>query len=194
MRLFSELRNLRNKIYSRYCRSQFGSCGERPRIYYPLALRNAKDVFIGNHVEIRSFCQISLHKRYSFQGGIKEFAPAIKIGNNCDFGMYNTINCCNKISIGDNFLSGKNVTINDSSHGVFDKLQLTIAPKQRPLYSKGEITIGQNVWIGDNVVILGGVTIGEGAIIAANAVVISDIPAYSLAAGVPARVKKTLQL
>lgn len=126
-------------------------------------------------------------------GGVKIFTPVLRIGDNCNFGMYNTINCCNEIFIGDNFLSGKNVTINDTSHGVVDKSQLTIAPKQRPLCSKGRIMIGNNVWIGDNVVILGGVTIGDGAVIAASAVVISDIPANSMAAGVPAKIKKILE-
>lgn len=46
----------------------------------------------------------------------------------------------------------------------------------------------QNVWIGNNVVILSGVTIGEGAIIGANAVVTKDIKPYTVVAGVPAKV------
>ena len=49
-------------------------------------------------------------------------------------------------------------------------------------------TIGNDVWIGANVVVLRGVTIGDGAIIAANAVVTKDIPPYSIAGGVPAKV------
>lgn len=46
------------------------------------------------------------------------------------------------------------------------------------------------MWCGANVTILKGVTIGRGAIIAAGAVVTRDIPAYSIAAGVPAKVIK----
>lgn len=49
-------------------------------------------------------------------------------------------------------------------------------------------TIGNDVWIGANVVVLRGVTIGDGAIIAANAVVTKDIPPYSIAGGIPAKV------
>ncbi|WP_332664576.1 CatB-related O-acetyltransferase [Aeromicrobium sp.] len=49
-------------------------------------------------------------------------------------------------------------------------------------------TIGNDVWIGANVVVLRGVTIGDGAIIAANAVVTKDVPAYSIAGGIPAKV------
>lgn len=50
-------------------------------------------------------------------------------------------------------------------------------------------TIGNDVWIGNNVVILTGVTIGDGAIIGANTVVTRDIPPYSVAVGAPAAVK-----
>jgi acetyltransferase-like isoleucine patch superfamily enzyme len=54
------------------------------------------------------------------------------------------------------------------------------------------ITIGDHAWIGFDVVILKGVTIGEGAVIGARAVVTSDIPAWSVAVGSPARVVKTI--
>lgn len=53
--------------------------------------------------------------------------------------------------------------------------------------SKGPISIGSDVWIGDNVIILSGVTIGDGAVIGAGSVVTKNIPAYTLAAGVPAK-------
>lgn len=54
--------------------------------------------------------------------------------------------------------------------------------------SKGETIIEDEVWIGYGVSILSGVKIGKGAIIATGAVVVSDIPAYTLAGGVPAKV------
>jgi acetyltransferase-like isoleucine patch superfamily enzyme len=56
------------------------------------------------------------------------------------------------------------------------------------------VAIGRRVWIGANVTILSGVTIGDGAVIGAGAVVNRDIPAASLAVGVPARVVRTLQV
>lgn len=61
-------------------------------------------------------------------------------------------------------------------------------PEDQPLYSKGVVTIGNNVWIADKVTILSGVTIGDNSTIGANAVVTHDIPAGVIAAGVPARV------
>lgn len=54
------------------------------------------------------------------------------------------------------------------------------------------ITIGDRVWLGAGVVVNPGVTIGEGAVVASGAVVTRDVPPYTLAAGVPAAVKKPL--
>ncbi len=56
--------------------------------------------------------------------------------------------------------------------------------------SKGDITIGNDVWIGTEAMILPGVTIGDGAIIGSRAVVASDVPAYGIAVGNPARTAK----
>ena len=53
--------------------------------------------------------------------------------------------------------------------------------------NKGDIVIGNDVWIGYEAVIMTGVHIGNGAIIAARAVVTKDVPAYTIVGGVPAR-------
>lgn len=53
-----------------------------------------------------------------------------------------------------------------------------------------EVTIQDNVWIGDKVIILGGVTIGEGAIVQAGSCVVSDVPKYAIVGGHPAKVFK----
>lgn len=64
-------------------------------------------------------------------------------------------------------------------------------------YPKGfqeqaHITIGNNVWIGQKVVIMDGVTIGDNSIVATGAIVTKDVPPYSIVGGVPAKVIKTL--
>ncbi len=61
-------------------------------------------------------------------------------------------------------------------------------PSKSDLPLKGDTVIGNDVWLGQNSVILPGVRIGDGTIIGANAVVGSDIPPYSVAVGNPARV------
>ena len=56
--------------------------------------------------------------------------------------------------------------------------------------SKGDVVIGNDVWIGRSAMILSGVTIGHGAVIAANATVAKDIPPYAVVAGNPAKILK----
>lgn len=57
-------------------------------------------------------------------------------------------------------------------------------------WSKGDVHIGNDVWIGRGAKVLGGVTIGDGAVVAAYSVVTRDVPPYAIVAGVPARVAK----
>jgi len=59
--------------------------------------------------------------------------------------------------------------------------------------SKGPTRVGDNVWCGVNVVITSGVEVGERSVIGANSVVTSNIPPYSIAAGFPSRVLRTIE-
>ena len=62
--------------------------------------------------------------------------------------------------------------------------------KPQDTNERGDVTIGNDVWIGYGVTIIGPVNIGDGAIIGAGAVVVRDVPAYAVAVGVPAKVIK----
>lgn len=57
-------------------------------------------------------------------------------------------------------------------------------------FSKGDIVIDDDVWIGYGAIIMSGVHIGQGAVIAAGAVVVKDVPSYAVVGGVPAKVIK----
>ena len=127
-------------------------------------------------------------------GKDQHYEPEIIIGEDCNIGEYCHITAIHRITIGNNLLTGRFVYIGDHAHGGLSLEEATIPPIQRPLQSKGEIVIGDNVWIGDKVTILSGVNIGNNVIIAANAVVTKDIPSNSIAAGVPARVVKSEEL
>jgi len=69
----------------------------------------------------------------------------------------------------------------------FDEWDLEAADIARAWDNRGDIIVGNDVWIGYEAVILSGVTIGDGAIIGARAVVTKDVPPYTIAGGVPAR-------
>lgn len=128
----------------------------------------------------------------SYEG--ETFIPEVKIGENCNFGDYLHLTCINKITIGNDVLTGRWVTISDNGHGYTDYASLQIPPIKRRLSCKGSIEIGNNVWIGDKATVLSGVHIGRGCIIGANAVVTKDVPAYSVVAGNPARIVKQNQI
>ena len=115
---------------------------------------------------------------------IIKFAGRVEIGHNVFINRGALITARDRISIGDNTLIGPYVVINSGDHIFADRL--------RPIHHQGHIVspifIAEDVWIGANATILRGVTIGRGSVIGAGAVVTSDVPEYSVAVGVPAKV------
>lgn len=89
------------------------------------------------------------------------------------------------IFIDDGALIGHNVVLATLNHDM--------DPKRRSTLHPAPITIGKNVWIGANATVVPGVTIGDGAVVAAGAVVTKDVPPNSVAAGVPAKIVKTIR-
>ena len=111
-----------------------------------------------------------------------DYGSHIHVGKNF-FANYNcTIIDVAPVTIGDNCQMAPNVAIYTAGHPVHPAARNTA-------YEYGiEITIGENVWIGGNTVILPGVHIGNNAVIGAGSVVTKDIPAWCVAAGNPCRV------
>lgn len=173
-------------IKSYWVSSLFKSCPPSVRFAKIGMLHDPKYISIGEKCSFQNYLYLTAWKEY--QG--EHFTPELTIGNNGSFGAFNHITCINKVKIGDNCLTGKWVTISDNNHGTTDFDTLHEAPSIRKLYTKGQVIIGNNVWIGDKATILGGVTIGDGAVIAANSVVTKDVPAYSVVGGNPAKVIK----
>ena len=117
------------------------------------------------------------------------FAPRIQIGNHVRVSHWSHIACTNSVIIGNHVLIGSNVLITDHNHGSFGDRALppTMPPAERPLDRDRSIQIGNNVWLGDGVVICPGVTMGDGSVAGANAVVTTDVAPFTLVVGAPAR-------
>jgi len=120
------------------------------------------------------------------------FLPRIVIGEHVRASHFVHIAATSFVQIGDNVLIGSKVMITDHNHGQYSREHTSphIPPSQRPLDHDRRVTIGRNVWLGDGVVVTPGSSIGEGSVIGANSVVIGIIPAYTIAAGLPATVRK----
>lgn len=124
---------------------------------------------------------------YPTFGGVKLPPPCIKFCNNVIIGYGFTALVANRIQIGANTILASNVSLVSENHGV--SVESDIPFYAQPLET-GPISIGEGCWIGQNVIVLPNVNIGDKSIIGANSVVTKDIPPYSIAAGVPAKVIK----
>lgn len=128
---------------------------------------------------------------YRVDDGFRLFPPVYTdFGKNIKIGKDVFVNsgCCFQdqggVTLGDGCLVGHNV--------VFATLDHDKHPGRRGDMTAAPIVVGKDVWIGAHATILKGVTIGDGAIVAAGAVVTRDVPPNTIAAGVPARVVKTI--
>ena len=144
---------------------------------YEEKVKYMKEVF----AECGNNCYIELPFRANWGGHNVHF------GNDV-YANYNlTIVDDGHVYVGNKVMFGPNVVIATANHPIEPSL------RDKALQYNKDVNIGDNVWIGDKATILPNVTIGKGCIIAANAVVTRDIPEYSIAAGVPAKVIKTIR-
>ena len=115
-------------------------------------------------------------------------AGRIHIGEDTRLNKGCTLTSYAQIRIGDFTIIGEFVSIRDANHGLMRGKPMRYQP-----HTSKPILIGRDVWIGRGSCILPGITIREGAVIGANSVVSKDVPAYSIAAGIPAKVIKMRQ-
>jgi acetyltransferase-like isoleucine patch superfamily enzyme len=149
----------------------------------------SRSICVGKRAHVNRYAWIEAV--HAFRG--QTFAPRVQIGRGFSAADRLHISCVGRIEIGDDCLFGSGVYISDHNHGVYngaDQSSPLQAPVDRELRFTGSISIGSNVWLGDNVIIVGPVSIGNGVIIGANSIVKQDVPANVIAAGAPLRLLK----
>ncbi len=110
--------------------------------------------------------------------------PVISVGDRCLFGKGSGIVAHLSVTIGHDVWTGHHVYITDQNHGYADRDR----PISQQVMPERPVSIGDGSWLGHGTVVLPGSTIGRHVVIGANSVVTGDIPDFSVAAGVPARV------
>lgn len=116
-----------------------------------------------------------------------DYGYNIKVGENFYANHNLTILDCAEVKFGNNVFIGPNCSFYTAGH------PLDARQRNEGLEYAHPITVGDNVWLGGNVVVLPGVSIGNNAVIGAGSVVTKDIPDYAVAVGNPCRVIKNVE-
>lgn len=162
-------------FYSKYITKI--SFGSKSYILRPMQIDFPKSMKVGNNTIIYDFCWLF---------GNDSKSNSLIIGDNVRIGHFSHIVATNKVCIKDNVLIADKVFISDTTHNYQD---INVAISKQGIFSKKEVVIGENSWIGENVSICGA-SIGKNSVIGANSVVTKDIPDYCVALGSPAKVIK----
>jgi len=146
----------------------------------------------GNVLEMLREGRLELGENVLFEPGVWLTAGGdarIRIGGGSFLNLGVQVAAAELVEIGEHCMFANGCFITDANHR-FDDLE-TPVPWQG-FSSKGPTRIGDNVWCGANVVVTSGVTIGRRCVVGANSVVTEDLPPFSIAAGAPAKVLKTI--
>lgn len=163
-------------LFKAYCRSY----GRRLRTdIFVHWVQGRGDLIIGDDVLIDGKCSFTFAARYTQR-------PTLTVGDGSGIGHDCAFTVGKSITIGRKCRIAAGVWMFDS-HGHPSDPQARLDDRAAPEAEVRPITIGDNVWIGGHAVVFPGVTIGEGSVVSACAVVTTDVPAYSIVAGNPAR-------
>jgi acetyltransferase-like isoleucine patch superfamily enzyme len=166
----------------------------RARIHWLLMRRGAfaRWPLEGNVLEALREGRLEVGAETLFEPGVWITAPGsarVRIGSGSFLNKGVMVAAQGLVEIGDHCMLANGCFVSDADHRFDDP--------ERPVpwqgfRSRGPTRIGDNCWLGANVVVTGGVTIGERCVIGANSVVTKDVEPFSIAAGVPARVLRQI--
>ena len=146
-----------------------------------------KSVFIEKNVKILRFPKnVRIEDNVVLKEGARICScndhAKVHIGKNTTFGYHSFLFSSESIEIGNDCLIAPFVYIVDSDHNIEKEKRINEQPN-----NTAPVKIGNDVWIGTGAKILKGVTIENGAVIAAGAIVKSDVKAYEIHGGIPAK-------
>lgn len=173
-------RAFKSRWFNLVNRHRFKAFGKNIAIQSPLRIEGEENIMIGDNV---------LVQYKSWLGAVPLTGASeclLSIGNGCTIGHFNEIFATQRIVIEANVLTADRVYISDNIHG-YENPELPVM--QQPVRQTASVTIGEGSWLGVGVAVIGA-SIGRHCVIGANAVVTKDIPDYSVAVGIPARVIK----
>ncbi len=173
---------IKRKIYPFFFKRKWGKCGRNSCIIKPLLISGKKSIIIGNNVLIREDARIETIFRWKNES----FSPKLIIEDDTCIEERVHIVCANRVIIGKGSTLSCDIMISDNEHGSVDINRSVLEQK----LIVDEVIIGENCFIGAGAKILSGVHIGKHCVVGANSVVTKDIPDYSIAVGVPAKVIK----
>lgn len=150
-------------------RAAFGHIGAGSVVINPQMLRGLQRISIGDGVIIREDAWLATEND----------ASSITIGDGVYMGFRTHLHSIDPVSIGRGCVFADNVMVTTTDHARGEN--------RHAVHGTGAVVIEDDVFLGQNVVVLGGVRIGTGATVAAGAVVIRDVPAGAVVGGVPAK-------
>lgn len=171
--------------YTPLFKSRLKSQAKRLYLYGGIpAVLGALEIEMGEDVELAA--------RTTLAGrSLSNPTPLLKVGNEVVIGWHNKISVGSRVILEDKtYLAGGCHLVGYPGHSLDPKARADRLPDSDD--QCGEIILKRNVWLGSNVTVLAGVTIGENTVVGAGSVVTKDLPANVLAAGVPAKVIKSL--
>jgi acetyltransferase-like isoleucine patch superfamily enzyme len=162
----------------------------RARIHWEFARRDAfcRWPIHGNVLEAFREGRLEVGEHTLFEPGVWITAPGdarVRIGSGTFLNLNVMVAAHQLVEIGDHCMFANGCFVTDANHR-YDDLDRPIT--WQGFTSKGPTRVADNVWCGAHVVITSGVHIGERCVIGANSVVTTDLPPFSIAAGVPAKV------
>jgi acetyltransferase-like isoleucine patch superfamily enzyme len=166
----------------------------RARLHWELARRRAycRRPVHGNVLEMLREGRLEIGEHTLLEPDVWLTAPApgrIRIGAGTFLNLGVMVAAVELVEIGDHCMLANGCFVTDGNHR-FDDPDTPVT--WQGFTTKGATRIGDNVWCGAHVVITSGVTVGERCVIGANSVVTTDLPPFSIAAGAPARVLRTI--